>query len=166
MSIYAITRSSARHSGAGPAASDSAPPSALSFPSPLNAAAARVRTAPTGTREQAYGHLLNRLDESARFTAAAEAEETETLLEDVLGQAAAPDQAQIAAWTPRLEAVLRILCENSGRIVQRYGPDANAAVQHGLTLLQDVRAAAPDLGRLRRLAHAVSAILDLAGDAP
>ncbi|MFJ4880365.1 hypothetical protein ACIP93_34845 [Streptomyces sp. NPDC088745] len=162
MSVYAITRSSARHSGAGPAPSESA----LASPSPLNAAAARDRTAPTGAREQAYGHLLNRLDESARFTAAAEAEETETLLEDVLGQAAAPDQAQIAAWTPRLEAVLRTLCENSGRIVRRHGHDASTAVQHGLALLQDVPAAAPDLGRLRRLAHAVSSILAVAGDAP
>jgi hypothetical protein len=142
------------------------PPIARVFQSPLNAAAARVRTAPSGAREQAYGHLLTRLDESARFTAAAEAEETEALLEGVLGEAAAPDRAQIAAWTPRLEAVLQILCENSGRIVQRHGPDASAAVQHGLALLQDVPAAAPDLGRLRRLAHAVSVILDLAGDAP
>lgn len=166
MSIHVITRSSARHSEAEPAASESAPPNALAFPSPPNAAAARVRIAPTGAREKAFGHLLNRLDESARFTAAAEAEETEALLEDVLGEAAAPDRSQISAWMPRLEAVLQILCENSGRIVQLHGSEASAAVQHGLALLQDVPAAAPDLGRLRRLAHAVSAILDLAGDAP
>ncbi|MCX4682213.1 flavohemoglobin expression-modulating QEGLA motif protein [Streptomyces sp. NBC_01433] len=133
---------------------------------PSNAAAARVRTAPTGAREEAFGHLLNRLDESARFTAAAEAEATEALLEDVLGEAAAPDRAQIAAWTPRLEAVLKILCENSGRIVQLHGTDASEAVQHGLAVLQEVPAGAPGLGRLRRLAHGVSVILDLAGDAP
>ncbi|MFE1476596.1 hypothetical protein ACFW6N_22440 [Streptomyces cyaneofuscatus] len=153
-------------SGTRLAASEGAASNTLAFPSPLNAAAARVRIAPTGAREQAYGHLLNRLYESARFTAAAEAEETEALLEDVLGQAAAPDRAQIAAWTPRLEAVLQILCGNSGRLVQLHGSEATAAVQHGLALLKDVPAAAPNLGRLRRLAHAVSAILDLAGDAP
>ncbi len=76
MSIHAIPRSSARRSASGLAASDSAPSNALAFAPPASAAAARVRTAPTGAREEAFGHLLNRLDESARFTAAAEAEAT------------------------------------------------------------------------------------------
>ncbi|MFF9785745.1 hypothetical protein [Streptomyces nigrescens] len=166
MSVHAITRSSARHSATGLAASDGAPPNAGAFAPPWNAAAARVRTAPTGAREEAFGHLLNRLDESARFTAAAESEETEALLEAVLGEAAAPDRVQIAVWMPRLEVVLEILCENSGQIIRLHGPDASEAVRHGLTVLQEVPTHAPDLGRLRRLAHAVSVILDLAGDAP
>ncbi|MFJ4741198.1 hypothetical protein [Streptomyces sp. NPDC088775] len=161
-----MTRSSGRHRKSGHAATDNARLNTPVFTPPSNAAAARVRTDPTGAREQAFGHLLNRLDESARFTAAAEADETEALLEDVLGEAAAPNRAQIAAWTPRLEAVLRILCENSGRIVQVHGTDAAAAIQHGLVVLQEVPADALGLGRLRRLAHAVSMILDHAGDAP
>lgn len=133
---------------------------------PLNAAAARVRIAPNGAREEAFGYLLGRMYETARFTAAAESAVTEELLEAVQGAAAAPDRQQIAEWTPVLEAILRVLCENSGRIVRLHGPDAEAAVLHGTEILHGTPAPPPELGRLRRLAHAISTILDLAGDAP
>ncbi|WP_411145869.1 hypothetical protein [Streptomyces sp. x-80] len=55
-----------------------------------NTAAARVRIAPSGAKEEAFGHLLTRLDETRQFTETAEAEETEELLETVQGAAAAP----------------------------------------------------------------------------
>lgn len=141
-------------------------PNSFAYAPPSNAAAARVRTAPNGAREEAFGHLLNRLDETARFTAAAEAEATEALLEAVLGEAAAPNREQIGAWTPSLEAVLRTLCENSGRFVRLHGSDAKEIIQHGFAVLHEAPTATTGLGRLRRLGYAVSVILDLAGDAP
>ncbi|MDX3275240.1 MULTISPECIES: hypothetical protein [Streptomyces] len=141
-------------------------PNSFAYAPPSNAAAFRARTAPNGAREKAFGHLLNRLEETARFTAAAEAEATEALLEAILGEAAAPNREQIDAWTPSLEAVLRTLCENSGRFVRLQGLDAKEVIRHGFAVLQEVQTATASLGRLRRLAHAVSVILDLAGDAP
>ncbi|MEU5425908.1 DUF6302 family protein [Streptomyces olivoreticuli] len=113
-----------------------------------------------------WPHLRDRLSAYQDLLEVADADATYDLLEEVMGEHAAPGPEQTKALTLSFLTVLGQLVVHDHFLHARHpGRETRQTIERARTLLQEQALAEPTRAGLRRLAHTTLAVLDLAGEA-